>query len=434
MTHTRSIELIATDLDGSSHSFRLAPTDGVFIGKSGNCGLRLSHKEISDIHCRIGFEAGELWAQDWMSTSGTLLNGQPLTAKTQLSTDALLELGPFTIEIKELRMAETFEPECNPERDSAKPKAVACSIAHFSHIASDEDQDSPDCQDHEMGAYSDIDHQGDPESSSADDDIVANSEYEIAISHEPAEHSSQHSDALPNESQEASLHDQFSADPADEAEWTAKAEDSYSESMDELEADAGSKVSFDAGLDIFDDDDPCENAVECDSETIALLQAEIEDLRAALAHQDVGLSDIGDTTSPSDETEDSHQVLHRLQELSEEANRAEERVLLLEEMLQAAEEANRAEAEERTHLEAWVGDIERRIGQREQEHAAEMAALKTRLSAANHRQRHLQQQLENAASNVGDSKESFQSELESLQRENQHCKHPSTMLVRNCSS
>ena len=52
-------------------------------------------------------------------------------------------------------------------------------------------------------------------------------------------------------------------------------------------------------------------------------------------------------------------MLHRIQELAEEANRADERVLILEEMLHAAEDVNRAEVEERAQLEAWVGDIEK---------------------------------------------------------------------------
>ena len=63
------------------------------------------------------------------------------------------------------------------------------------------------------------------------------------------------------------------------------------------------------------------------------------------------------------------QVLQRMEELIEEANRSDERAGLLEEMLHAAEDATRAERDERSQLEAWLTDIERRIGSREDEHA-----------------------------------------------------------------
>lgn len=410
MNQNRSIDLIATNLDGTRHAFRLAPNQGVFVGKSGNCGLRLTHDEISEIHCRIGFEDGELWAQDWMSNSGTLLNGQPLTAKSQLSADSLLELGPFTIEIKEVRTHESVEPK--NESQIAKP--AACSIAKFTHLARSEDQATDELPDSVLAsatAASCPSHDA-----SAVDEMET--DYEQPFQDESADLTWHGDDSL-SKSHEYESSNSATQD-SDELDYAAEDDDNYAEAMADFDNEPSSADSFEGGLDFFDDDELAENAVECDSETIALLQAEIEDLRAALAHRDVGLSGFDDAPAAADETESSSQVLQRLQELAEEANRAEERVLILEEMLQAAEETNRAEAEERTHLEAWVGDIERRIGQREQEHAAELAALKNRLSTADHRQRHLRQQLEQAAKSDGESQtQQLQSELELLQRENQ---------------
>ncbi|MEZ6138492.1 MAG: hypothetical protein R3C53_26720 [Pirellulaceae bacterium] len=84
-------------------------------------------------------------------------------------------------------------------------------------------------------------------------------------------------------------------------------------------------------------------------------------------------------------------------------------------MLHAAEDANRSEVEERFHLEAWVGDIEKRIGQRESEHAAELAAmqaLRSRRSSIRSYQRQLQQD-----SDPG-SAQRFEETMECLQLEN----------------
>lgn len=414
MNQNRSIDLIATNLDGTRHAFRLAPNQGVFVGKSGNCGLRLAHDEISEIHCRIGFEDGELWAQDWMSNSGTLLNGQPLTGKSQLSVDSMLELGPFTIEIKEVRTHESFAPKNESQAHSDNAKPAACSIAKFTHLARSENQAADDLQNSALAAQHTADCQS-QEASPADDLETVG---ELPFHAESAERSSYEEDATSQEP-ELDAHSSTMQYNDDDRDFSPE-DDDYSDALEDFEKASGSVDSFEGGLDFLNDDELGENAVECDSETIALLQAEIEDLRAALAHRDVGLSGFDDAPAAADETESSSQVLQRLQELAEEANRAEERVLILEEMLQAAEETHRAEAEERTHLEAWVGDIERRIGQREQEHAAELAALKNRLSTADHRQRHLRQQLEQAANSDGESQtQQLQSELELLQRENQ---------------
>ncbi len=110
-------------------------------------------------------------------------------------------------------------------------------------------------------------------------------------------------------------------------------------------------------------------------------------------------------------------MLKRMQELIDEANRSDERVAILEEMLYTSEEANRSEHEERQQLEAWVGDIEKRIGQREAEHAAEIEALKQRLEQSNQQQEHLQRQLRQAACS-GSAPKQYEETLENLQASN----------------
>ena len=106
-----------------------------------------------------------------------------------------------------------------------------------------------------------------------------------------------------------------------------------------------------------------------------------------------------------------------MQELIDEANRSDERVAILEEMLFAAEVASQSESDERSQLEAWVGDIEKRIGQREDEHKAEIDALRRRLTESSQQQERLQKQLRMAAGG-GQAPEHFEEALENLQARN----------------
>lgn len=101
-----------------------------------------------------------------------------------------------------------------------------------------------------------------------------------------------------------------------------------------------------------------------DRETVALLRAEIEELQTALAQRDADSrfnhdDEMNHGRSAGMVADDADEVLHRMQELIDEANRSDERVAILEELLHAAEDTHRAEQEERNQLEAWVGDIEK---------------------------------------------------------------------------
>ncbi len=174
--------------------------------------------------------------------------------------------------------------------------------------------------------------------------------------------------------------------------------------------------SMDIAADFFE----FEEEESYDRETVALLHAEIEDLQAALAQRDAEQFSRGIDQVPAEPASvegDTDAVLSRMQELIDEANRSDERVAILEEMLFAAEVASRSEQEERCQLEAWVGDIEKRIGQREDEHKAEIDALRQRLKESNLQQERLQKQLRQAATG-GRAPESYEETLENLQSRN----------------
>jgi hypothetical protein len=175
-----------------------------------------------------------------------------------------------------------------------------------------------------------------------------------------------------------------------------------------------------------------------DAETVALLRAEIEELQTALAQRDAEQNfDRPDSydqeATSSAPVEASDQVLQRMQELIDEANVSDERVSLLEEMLHASEATNRSEHEERDQLEAWVGDIEQRIGQREDEHLAEVETLRNRLEESNLRQEQLQKQLQKAAFS-GNAPKQYEETLENLQRTNKELQEKLGETEKRCLS
>ena len=86
-------------------------------------------------------------------------------------------------------------------------------------------------------------------------------------------------------------------------------------------------------------------------------------------------------------------------------------------MLEAAELTNQAEADERQAFEAWVGEIEHRIGQRESEWQAQLAAARGRLQAAEKQRDQLQHQLRDVASRFG-AQDVYRETLDKLQTQN----------------
>ncbi len=363
MTHQTQVELVAWHPTGFTLPFVVQANQSVLIGKSRNCGVQLRGHDIADIHCSIGLGEGQLWVQDWMSASGTKVNGAPVTSQTFVGQGCVVEIGSYKIQISTSKKA-TLESRGGAEAKGAESKPQATSTPA--------DQGTP------------IEHTS---SMSIQPSAVT------AVDVAPL------SDLSPADS--PALEYLATTDQGEPAAPTSK------------DASVAPLMQPIAGIDLLSQDDET-----YDRETVELLLAEIDDLRMALAQADSKPVTSANSMVDDSVADDSDRVLSRIHELSEEANRAEERVLILEEMLHAAEDANCSEVEERTHLEAWVGDIEKRVGQREAEHAAELEALHERLDSASKINVRLQRQLQDVAVD-GERDESPNGDvLEQLQREN----------------
>jgi chromosome segregation ATPase len=121
-------------------------------------------------------------------------------------------------------------------------------------------------------------------------------------------------------------------------------------------------------------------------ETVDLLRAEVAQLEQELADRDARLAELtslaasGQPAGEHAEPEpDTLALGSRLEQLLDELDRKDERIRTLEEMVRVAEEASQAEQEERAQIEAWLGEIEQRLGQREGEWQAANEALRLRV-------------------------------------------------------
>ncbi|QEG41043.1 FHA domain-containing protein [Roseimaritima ulvae] len=398
-TLPQSIRLVATNSAGQTAHSVLNAEEGVFIGASSNCGFQLGGEGLSGIHCRLSFESNRLLLHDWMSSGGTHVNGQLLTEEKELGLTDVIQIGDYRIALEAAASpspsASAQEPADEPadatETVNAANPAAPANEAHGLFVAEIAEQ------------------------ASAFEPVSA------AYSETP---NHQHSAPLPgteSELTESVVDETVMLDdlPVGDVEPVA---DAFPESEDYPETGQEAASEPTPALDLNSDFFTFEEEATYDAETVALLHAEIEDLQAALAQKDAESSNQessqrfhGSHSKAAPEEPDT--VLDRMQELIDEANRSDERVAILEEMLHAAESKNRAEQEERAQLEAWVEEIESRIGQREDEQRAEVDSLRQRLETSQQQQERLQRQLQQAAF-AGGAPKQYEETLEGLQESN----------------
>jgi len=314
------VTLSIRDSVGATSEYALQGESGVFVGKSTNCGIQLRDRTLSDIHCRIGLENGQLWVQDWMSAEGTRLNGVVVDSRSDVQWGDVIEIGESRIAV---RLSDANYEEHGHETAVVKEQCE--------ELLAIEDNSDPFC-----------------------------------------------------------------------LSFTFEEEETY------------------------------------DRETVALLRTEIEELQSSLA-QSESQSSFEHTPvrslaeNPDMVSDHADAVLERMQELIDEANRSDERVAILEELLHAAEDANHAEREERKQLEAWVSDIEKRVGQREDEHAAEVESLRNRLEESQAMQGRIQRQLQDAAFG-GSAPKQYELTLENLQNSNRELQEHVALSRKQCAT
>ena len=60
---------------------RELPPEGLVVGRSADCGLKLADEALSRRHCRLGSEKGRAFVEDLGSRNGTYVNDEPFTGR-----------------------------------------------------------------------------------------------------------------------------------------------------------------------------------------------------------------------------------------------------------------------------------------------------------------------------------------------------------------
>ena len=153
--------------------------------------------------------------------------------------------------------------------------------------------------------------------------------------------------------------------------------------------------------------------------TIDLLQTELQLLEAQLSEKDALIAELSQQGESNDRDCDSNDFAsQRVQRLLVELDQSEQRIAALEELSQHTEEVRLAEQEEKRQLDAWVGDIERRLVQREEEIQAECDVLRERLQQATQDREDVEGRVDTLLENRGDD-QGLKEMIQVLQRDNE---------------
>jgi pSer/pThr/pTyr-binding forkhead associated (FHA) protein len=97
------------------------------IGRDPHCNLRPASPAISKQHCGIFVREGKVYVQDYGSTNGTSVNGEPVAGEREVADNDKLKVGPLEFALKiEAVAARPTEKATMPRTtvETAGPKAA----------------------------------------------------------------------------------------------------------------------------------------------------------------------------------------------------------------------------------------------------------------------------------------------------------------------
>lgn len=307
---------------GQVVTYDLKPDSNVIVGSDDRCGLRVFSGSVSPRHCMIRQMAGEIIILDWFSESGTFVNGQRITEETTIqSTDQVL-IGECELRlvIRDAQVAPISHPVDQETIVSVQHSAVYDGAA-------DNAESSPvsTADDNEVSTGDEVDH-----------GMIVRLQVELAQAREENAFLRQELEAqLETPTHQPLLEGELDAATRDEIE-TLRAQNRQLQ-MDLEERDAALMKGW----------DPSEGELPA---------------------------------TPTITSSETEALVERLEQLLDELQSADRRISTLDDLLRSSAEENRAEMEERAQLENWVGEIEKRIGEREEDWAAERASLEAKIA------------------------------------------------------
>lgn len=75
------------------------PHDGLVIGRSKSCDIRLGDEFISAEHCKVYFESGYFFIEDLNSTNGTFIDGAQIERKAIFEPGQNIQIGVSVMKV-----------------------------------------------------------------------------------------------------------------------------------------------------------------------------------------------------------------------------------------------------------------------------------------------------------------------------------------------
>ncbi len=352
--------------DGSVHTHQVPEGQVLVVGSSAACGLRLDSPEIAGMHCTIEFHNSGVTVRDWSTESGTFLDGRQIEEERVEGTAFELRIAGFLIQSRVSSSPLTREPAA-----SQSQQEEAATISENSGALT--------------GLAADLIRDYDAEAAAQDIESSGFQEPREIVSH------SSLGEDLPPQTSAGDV-----SQPGSDSETGHRAGD------DGAAADDG--TAWDRDFDPWDspqEDDFLPAAgrggmanspyvrEESHDDTVQLLQVEIDYLRSELAERDERLrmlEDLAEFDGAEDASEETvtaaeaEKLVGRLEQLLVELDQSDTRIAALTELLQTSEEALQTADEESRQLEGWLCEVDRRVGQWEQEWHAERDVMRNTIA------------------------------------------------------
>ena len=364
-TGKRATLSFLNEASGDTFQHELQENASVIVGRDASCSMVLEDPMVSGRHCMFRFADDGLHVCDWHSEHGTIVNDQPIVQETSLQPGDQLSVGSFDVSWTLDGVTLTLDAH-------QKAPVVA--------------EPSPVTETQTRLTATDA----------------------VPISSVPS--LSEHPDTF---AQAGSNH------LGKETDWQQQ--------LDTLQAENEQlREELERMLDSESADLRLDSPLDLDQQEVELLRAEVSQLQSELAERDLELTDLladdsmGEPVTAPIENHETERLVDRLEALLDELQLADRRTRSMDELLRAAAEAQQAELEERQQIERWLGEIESRIGRREEEWQSQNEQLLQRVGQLESEREKSRKQLSAALRSSGNQMaRQVEAQLETTRNENE---------------
>jgi pSer/pThr/pTyr-binding forkhead associated (FHA) protein len=151
--------------EGKKLEIKVSP---FLVGREAGCHLRPASPLISKKHCAFVVKDGKVFLQDFGSTNGSIVNGNPITGEVELKDSDHVKIGPLEFQVileksaTETAAKKPATPEKKPAPPVKKPAPVGASTG----------SGTPSSQSETL-AEETVNQDGDSSESGDEDDIAA---------------------------------------------------------------------------------------------------------------------------------------------------------------------------------------------------------------------------------------------------------------------